>query len=110
MKAWTVSDNRGECGTEIVFAETRGKAIALCLHDDVFDDYEWTELYARRFKEYDKYYDGNSKVDFWLDDEHRIRLVKDFGWSCHDPITCYCTDCPAKEWCSYGERKGGDDE
>lgn len=102
MKAWTVSDNRGDYGTEIVFAETRGKAIALCFRDDVFEDCEWTELYARRFKDYDRYYDGKNKVDFWLDDEHRTRLVKDFGWSCYDPITDYCIDCPAKEWCSYG--------
>ena len=103
MKAWTVSDNHGDYGTEIVFAETRGKAIALCLHDDVFEDCEWTELYARRFKDYDRYYDGKNKVDFWLDDEHRTRLVKDFGWSCHDPITDCCIDCPAKEWCSEWE-------
>ena len=103
MKAWTVSDNNGEYGTEIVFAETRGKALALCFQDDVFEDCEWIELHARRFKEYDKFYSGKSKVDFWLEDEHRVRLVRDFGWSCVDPIYDYCTDCPAKEWCSYGE-------
>ena len=105
MKAWTVSDRNGDCGTEIVFAETRGKAMALCLHDDLFGDCEFVELNARRFKEYDKFYNGDSKVDFWFDDEHRVRLVKDFGWSCFDPIDYYCVDCPAKEWCSYGERR-----
>lgn len=99
MKAWCVSDKYGDCGTEIVFAETRGKAISLCLHDEVFEDYEWTELYAKRFKEYDKYYEGTEKVDFWTDSEQRVRLVRDFGWSCIEGKDYYCEDCPAKEWC-----------
>lgn len=99
MKAWCVSDNYGNSGTEIVFAETRGKAISLCLHDEVFEDYEWTELHAKRFKAYDQYYDGKSKVDVWFEPEHRVRLVRDFGWRCIDGKDYYCEDCPAKEWC-----------
>ena len=99
MKAWTVSDYKGEYGSEIVFAETRGKAKKLCYRTDNFDDVEWTELRARRFPQYDKYYDGKQKVDFWFDDEHRVRLVRDFGWSCVDPFEPYCEDCPAKHWC-----------
>lgn len=111
MNAYVVSDIYGNCGTEIVFAETRGKAVALCYRDEVFEDYEWTELHARRFKAYDKYYNGENKVDFWLDEEHRTRLVKEFGWSCIDPIDSMCPDCPAQEWCDYGVRiKGGDNE
>ena len=100
MKAWTVSDNNGEYGTVIVFAETRGKAKALCLHDDAFGDCEYTDLRVNRFKDYDKYYSGEAKPDFWLDEEHRVRLVRDYGWSCVDRIESYCEDCPAKEWCS----------
>lgn len=99
MKAWTVSDNNGEYGTKIVFAETRGRAISLCLHDDTFDDCEFTDLYARRFKDYDQYYNGHEQEDFWNDDEHRVRLVKEYGWQCVDPIETYCRECPAKEWC-----------
>lgn len=103
MKAWRVFDKYCECGTEIVFAETAGKAKSICLHDDNFGDYEYTELCARRFQEYDKYYDGNHKVNFWEDEEHRIILVRDFGWSCIDGIDTYCDDCPAKEWCEFWE-------
>ena len=103
MKAWKVSDNNGDYGTEIVFAETRGKARAACLHDDTFEDCEWTELRVTRFKEYDEYYDGRLKVDFWLDEEHRIRLVRDFGWSCIDPYDDCCEECTAKQWCDYWE-------
>lgn len=69
------------------------------MYDDTFDDCEWTDLRVRRFKEYDKYYTGDQKVNFWLNEEHRIRLVRDFGWSCVDPIESYCKDCPAKKWC-----------
>lgn len=103
MKAWIVSDNNAEYGSEIVFAETAGKARALCMYDETFEDCEWTDLRVRRFKEYDQYYDGKTKADFWYDDKHRIRLVRDFGWCCSEPIDSYCKDCPAKEWCDYGK-------
>ena len=98
-------DNNGEFGTEIVFADTAGKARALCLYDEVFEDCEWTELYVRRFKEYDKYYNGKAKVNFWLDEEHRVTLVRDFGWSCIDPVYEGCEECPAKQWCCEYERR-----
>ena len=101
MKAWRVFDKYCECGTEIVFAETAGKAKSICLYDENFEEYEYTELCARRFQEYDKYYDGKRKVNFWEDEEHRIILVRDFGWSCIDGIDTYCDDCPAKEWCEF---------
>lgn len=99
MKAWKVSDNNGDYGTQIVYAETAGKARALCFRDDNFDDVEWTELRVRRFKDYDQYYTGQQKPELWLDDEHRVRLVRDYGWTCHDPLYDLCVDCPAKRWC-----------
>ena len=102
MKAWKVSDKNAECGTAIVFAETAGKAKQLCMYDDTFDDCEWTDLRVNRFKDYDQYYEGKEKVDFWHDDEHRIRLVRDYGWSCMDPFQAECKECPAKQWCCYG--------
>lgn len=103
MKAWTVSDYNGDYATQIVYAETRGKAKALCFNDDNFGDVEWNELRVRRFKAYDQYYDGKSKPEFWLYDEHRVRLVKDFGWTCHEPLDNWCVDCPAKKWCKGDE-------
>lgn len=105
MKAWRVNDNNCELGTMIVFAETRSKAMYIALQDDIFEDYTWTEIYAKRFKEYDQFYDGKSRVDFWNDDEHRIRLVRDFGWSCIEVFDDLCEECPAKQWCE--EYKGG---
>lgn len=83
MKAWTVSDNDGEYGEVIVFAETSGKARAYALaHMENFDDCGWTDLRVKRFPEYDEYYNNAPVVDFWHDDEHRVRLVRDFGWYC----------------------------
>ncbi|MCR4745220.1 MAG: hypothetical protein K5894_08320 [Lachnospiraceae bacterium] len=104
MKAWKVSDKNAECGTAIVFAETAGKAKQLCMYDDTFDDCEWTDLRVNRFKDYDQYYEGKEKVD-WNDEEHRIRLVRDFGWFCFEPTISYCEACPAKQWCCVGGRR-----
>lgn len=78
MKAWMVDDNNAEYGTSIVFAETRGKAISYALMwIDTFEDCSWTDMRAKRFPEYDQFYDGRSEVDFWYDDDHRVRLVRD---------------------------------
>lgn len=104
MKAWCVSDKNCECGTEIVFAETAGKAKSLCMYDDTFDDLEWTDLRVQRFKKYDKYYiPGIEKLDAWHDDKHRVRLVRDFGWHCIEPYWDECKECPAREWCDRSE-------
>lgn len=106
MKAWKVYDNYDECGTAIVFAETRGKAISYALMwIDTFEDYSWTDIRAKRFPEYDQFYDGRPEAVFWNDADHRVRLVRDFGWSCIDPIDSYCEDCPAKGWCEYWKSK-----
>ena len=99
MKGWVVSDNNGEYGSDIVYADTAGKARALCMWDDVFGDCEWTDLRVHRFKDYDQYYDGNNKPDLWHEDEHRIRLVRDYGWSCLEKDWSYCEDCPARQYC-----------
>lgn len=101
MKAWVVSDKDYTTGSVIVYAETRGKAIAFCMHDEPFEYYEFTELRATRLKEFDQYYDGKAMPDIWWNLEHRIRLVKDYGWSCMEGIDDYCDDCPAKEWCRW---------
>lgn len=99
MKAWIVFDAYGEYGSEIVYAETRGRAKSLCMNDDTFDDCDFRTLRARRFKDYDQYYTGEAKPDFWFDEEHRVRLVRDYGWHCFDGYGGYCEQCPAKEWC-----------
>lgn len=112
MKAWVVKDKDGECGSEIIYAETRGKAIAYALSAcDNFEYLEWVDLRARRFKEFDKYYEGDKHPEFWLDDKFRLILVRDHGWFC-----CECWDgkkCPAYPYCSeyraeYGKENGNE--
>ena len=103
MKAWIVSDNSGECGSIIVFAETRGKAKHYALRQDEFDGCEYTDLWARRFKDFDNKYHGHAEAD-WYDPETRITLVRDYGWTCIDYECYYCENCPAKQWChTYNE-------
>lgn len=99
MKAWRVTDKYCCCGTVIVFAETKGQAASWALsHDDTFDDCDFVDLCVRRFKDYDKFYSGKRIVDFWNDHEDKIRLVRDFGWSCQE-ADFYCEECPASKWC-----------
>ena len=104
MKAWKVFDVDNEYGTVIVFAETASKAKKLCLYSDPFDDVDYVDLRVRRFKEYDQYYnpEGDPKID-WSNEEHRVRLVKEFGWRCIERIDSMCEECPAKQWCSEWE-------
>ena len=55
-KAYIVSDKWNENST-VIFAESVGKAKSEALYEDEFSwhDYEYTELRARRMKEWDKY-------------------------------------------------------
>ena len=92
MKAWVVTDVNHELGNLIVFAATRGKAKYVAQHEDMFEDdlYAFIEIEARRFPKYDQFYDGRAVVDFWENHEHRIRLVRDFGWSCFEVFEELC--------------------
>ena len=105
MKAYIIHDLKGYADySTVVFAETSGKAKAIAIHTDAFEDYEFTEISARRVPKLDKYYRGLDEMD-WFDDADRIALVKDGGFSC-DP-ECWeeedCKRCPAKQWCDRYE-------
>ena len=103
MKAYRVHDR--ECYVPyviIVFAESRGKAIAYALGTDEFpyNDFTFTELCATRAKWADKYYRGNKTMD-WDNPEDRFAMVNDGGFMCgeeaFDPDDC--ERCCAKEIC-----------
>lgn len=55
LKAYCVSDKYSDAGTVIVWAETSGKAKAEALYEDIFDNYEFTELRTQRIPAFDKY-------------------------------------------------------
>ena len=108
MKAYKITDLKGYCEyATIVFAETRGKAKANAICTDSFNDYEYTEISAVRMPKLDKYYRGEWEMD-WYDDNDRIAMVKDGGFSC-DP-ECWeeedCEKCPARQWCDRSEDWG----
>ena len=101
MKAYKIADLKGYADySPVVFAETSGKAKAIAITTDAFNDYEFTEISARRVPKLDKYYRGLDEMD-WFDDADRIALVRDAGYSCAP--ACWegedCTRCPAKQWC-----------
>ena len=104
MKAYCVSCEPWDFAT-VVFAETRGKAIALAMHTDACEDAEFTEIRAYRRPALDKHYRGLPEMD-WDNAEDRIALVRDGGFSCSYEIdNCYleCEECPAAEWCGRYE-------
>ena len=103
MKAYIVDDKRGyaDCAL-IVFAESRGKAIASAMGTDEFPKYDWdfTELRARREPALDGAYRGRWRMD-WDNDEDRLALVRDCGYYCNDDAfdPDDCERCVAKEYC-----------
>lgn len=100
MKAWIVTADNCD-GSAIVFAETRSKAKVEVLHDDVFCDYEYTDLRAQRCPKLDGMEDCEPKSNPWLNDEIRLILVKDYDWACLEPITEDCDSCVAQKYCHY---------
>ena len=100
MKAYEISNDEG-CGI-VVFAESRGKAASIAMHDEIFEDYSFVDIKPYRAPEFDKCYRGLSKMD-WYDTKDRIAFCK-AGWYCIDG--CDYKKCPAKEYCQrYIEKK-----
>lgn len=109
MKAYSVSDANGDTGVEyVIFAETRGKAIAYALNncDGTFDYYGWLEMRALRKPQLDRCYRGRSEMD-WNDMDDREAMVRYAGFRCSYEVTVSqedCeVDCPAHEWCGRYE-------
>ena len=101
MKAYIVSDRNGDEGiSSVIFAETRGKALAYAVYMDSWCDYGFTGLRAKRCKELDKYYRGEPEMD-WFDEGDRIAMVREAGFRCSDDFGCMDgMACPAYDWCS----------
>jgi hypothetical protein len=100
MKAWLVY-TEDEPYSEIVFAETRGKARQLALSTDAFCDAEFIEIKVHRIKSADEYYEeGKWHLD-WENPQDRIILVKEYSWYCADDYFDFvdCKTCPANKYC-----------
>ena len=103
-KAWV------DCGdgSTVVFAETRNKAKVIALSCDCCEDAPYIDIRVHRMKELDHLYQGKPEMD-WYDDETRLLLVRDFGWSCAEP-SWECDSCCCKKYCSWHEEEGADNE
>ncbi len=106
MKAYLVSDKNydSEC-FKIIFAETRGKAIAYACGSDGLDDYTFTEIRAIRIPELDSYYRGLLEMD-WYNDNDRLGMVRYANMYCgydYEP-TDDCESCSARQYCERYER------
>lgn len=66
MKAWKVYDETAyEAGSTVVFAETRGKAHALAMHMDCYEDAEWNDVRVTRRPAMDYMYQpGKVEMDW----------------------------------------------
>ena len=107
MKAWLVQDKWDCYGSEIVFAETRGKARSLALATDCCSETNFLDVAVRRQPNADKYYkEGKWHLD-WDNPKDRIALVKDCGFVCDYEYLEWedCEECSAKQYCDrYAER------
>ena len=101
MKAWIASDKNCDCGSEIIFADTRGKAISKALGRDIFAYLEFTDIRIHRLKELDGMEDREPTDNPWLNDEIRLILVKEYDWACMEPEYSDCDSCVAKQYCHY---------
>lgn len=92
------------CST-IVFAETASKARYIVMRSELIgEDLEFKDIHVRRVPELDKYYRGQTEMD-WYNAEDRLAMVRDAGFRCDedsfDPDEC--NGCSAKEYCSAYE-------
>lgn len=101
MKAWIASDKNCDCGSEIIFADTRGKAISEALSRDNFEDLEFTDIRVHRIKDLDGMEKAEPIDNPWLNDDIRLILVKEYDWACMEPEYSDCDSCVAKQYCHY---------
>lgn len=98
MKAYRATDAESyENAATIVFAEDRTKAKLVALCTDSFEDSHYIDIRVRRMPELDYLYKGKSEID-WYDQETRIIMVRDYGWSCLE-YSWECDNCAARKYC-----------
>lgn len=103
-KAYKVYDSANcENLATIIFANRRNEAKVLALSTDACEDAQYTDIRVQRCPEADHLYRGGFEVD-WYDEETRVTLVRDLGWSCFEP-SWECDECLAKQYCRWHEEE-----
>lgn len=100
IKAYYAYEKGGDYAT-IVFAENRSQAKMIAQTCDCCEYARYIDIRVNRIPDADKLYKGLSEID-WYDDETRITLVRDMGWSCNEP-SFECDNCLAKLFCRWYE-------
>lgn len=103
-KAYLAYDKDSMYST-IVFASTRTQAKVEAMTCECCEDTEYIDIRVNRMPAADKLYKGRSEID-WDDQETRMALVRDLGWSCFEP-SWMCDTCEAKPYCHWHEEDGG---
>lgn len=109
MKAYIANDkNCDEPYSEVIFAETAGKAKALAANSETFEEYGFTDIRVRRCRALDRFYKGRKEMD-WLDMDDRIAMVRYAGFFCsYEMDNPGCHECGAAEYCERYERHKDD--
>lgn len=104
VKAYKVEPYNGDGYATVVFAEDRAHARSLALLTDCCQDYQFTEIRAVRYPQFDDQYSGHWEAD-WYDPNDRRQLVKD-GWHCEYVGDDDCDACTGRPYCDiYAEWK-----
>ena len=99
MKAWKIRNDDIEF-CEVIFAETRGKAKAIALQTETFSECDFCNLKVCRVHNIDKYYTDGKRCMDWDNQQDRLALVKECGFSCSDECFGeFCEDCLSKDYC-----------
>lgn len=102
IKAYRAWDNGSdERYTTILFALNATDAKKIALSTEVCEYAKFTDIRVNRAPYADGLYKGRPEVD-WYDDETRLTLVRDFGWSCFE-TSSECGSCVARGCCRHWE-------
>lgn len=102
MKAWIVNTDYSE-GSDIVFADTRNEARQKAQYTDVCEDAKYIDIRAKRCPEIDGMENCEPRDNYWLNDDIRLILVKEYDWACTEPQYSDCDNCIAKQYCHWHE-------
>ncbi len=100
MKAWLISSDSID-DNMVVFSDKRGQAVQIAKGvNHRFDDIDFTAIRAKRLPLIDKYYVKNKRYLDWQDEDDRLILVKECGFTCIELADeSECTHCIANDWC-----------
>ena len=100
MKAYVVNTDYSE-GSGIVFAENRNHARKLAQYTDACEDAPYIDIKARRVPILDGMENCEPRDNYWLNEDIRLILVKEYDCSCVEPQYSDCDNCCAKQYCHW---------